>query len=138
MDKYPELPEETWPELRKVKASNKTGWSYFEHLVKTMHKELGEERTAEVLRVFMRDNARRFLVPAMKGFGLDGNDAWSIASYFKLATGDIIGYRNITLRRLISLESYPTCPAMPYSQLINRHNSYLVEIVQLLRHHAGI
>ena len=93
MDKYPVLPEDEWPAIRKVKASNKTGWSYFENLVKTLHRELGEEKTAELLEVFMRDNARRFVVPAMKSFGLEGKDAWSLASYFKLATGDIIGYK---------------------------------------------
>ena len=116
MDKYPELPKETWPELRRVKASNKTGWSYFEHLVKTMHKELGEERTAEILEVFMRDNARRFLVPAMKSFGLDGNDAWSIASYFKLATGDVIGYKAELSRlepNVVSYKLFPPCLWFP-------------------------
>lgn len=116
MDKYPELPEETWPALRRAKASSKTGWSYFEHLVKTMHKELGEERTAEILEVFMKDNARRFLVPAMKGFGLDGNDAWSIASYFKLATGDIIGYKAELSRpepNVVSYKLFPPCIWFP-------------------------
>ena len=87
MDKYPKLPEEKWPELRRVKAANKTGWSYFENLIKTMHKELGEERTAEILEAFMRNNARKYVVPSMKAFGLQRKDAWSLASYFKLATG---------------------------------------------------
>ena len=85
MDKYPELPEDKWPEIRRVRASNKTGWSYFEHLIKTMHTELGEEKTANILKTFMRNNAKKYVVPAMKAFGLVGNDAWSLASYFKLA-----------------------------------------------------
>jgi hypothetical protein len=89
----PELSPDQWPELRKARGSAKTAWSYFSHLVKTMHRELGEEKTAEVLKAFMSDNAKRFFLPGMKGFGIHGNDAWSIASYFKLATGDVIGYK---------------------------------------------
>lgn len=116
MDNYPELPKETWPELRKVKASNKTGWSYFEHLVKTMHAELGEERTAEILEKFMENNARKFLLPAMRSFGLEGTDAWSLASYFKLATGDIIGYKAELSRpqpNVVSYKLYPPCLWFP-------------------------
>ena len=116
MDKYPELPEDKWPELRKAKASNKTGWSYFENLVKTMHSELGEEKTAGILEVFMRNNAKRFLIPAMKSFGLEGNDAWSLASYFKLATGDIIGYKAELTRpepNVVSYKLFPPCLWFP-------------------------
>ena len=76
-----------------LKASNKTGWSYFENLVKTLHKELGEEETCDILEKFMAENARKYIVPSMKAFGIRGTDAWSLASYFKLATGDIIGYK---------------------------------------------
>ncbi len=89
----PVLPEKEWPELRKAKAGAKTAWSYFSNLVKTMGKELGEEKTAEILKVFMKDNAQRFFLPGLKGFGIAGRDAWAIASYFKLATGDVIGYK---------------------------------------------
>ncbi len=116
MDKYPELPEDKWPELRRVKASNKTGWSYFEHLVKTLHKELGEEKTANILEIFMKDNARNYVVPAMKAFGLEGNDAWSLASYFKLATGDIIGYKADLSRpepNVVSYKLHPPCLWFP-------------------------
>jgi len=116
MDKYPELPEDKWPPLRKAKANAKTAWSYFEHLVKTMWKELGEEKTADILDAFMRDNAKRFVVPGMKGFGLTGNDAWSLASYFKLATGDIIGYK-VELSRpepnVVSYKLFPPCIWFP-------------------------
>ena len=48
MDKYPELEEDKWPELRKIRASNNTAWRYFENLVKMLHIKLGEERTAEI------------------------------------------------------------------------------------------
>ena len=58
-----------------------------------MHLELGQERTAKVLQRFMSDNANRFVMPGMKGFGIEGNDAWALASYFKMATGDVIGYK---------------------------------------------
>lgn len=93
MDKYPELSEDKWLEIRRLKASSKTTWSYFENLVKTIHAEMGEERTAKILETFMTNNARRFVVPGMKVFGLEVNDAWSLARYFKLATGDILGYK---------------------------------------------
>jgi hypothetical protein len=116
MDKYPALQEDQWPELRRVKASNKTGWGYFEHLIKTVHTELGEAKTAEILEVFMRNNAKRFVVQSMKSFGLEGNDAWSLASYFKLATGDIIGYK-VELSRpesnVVSYKLYPPCLWFP-------------------------
>ena len=45
----PKLTEKDWPEIRKIKASNNTGWRYFENLVKAMHKNLGEEKTCEIL-----------------------------------------------------------------------------------------
>jgi hypothetical protein len=41
--KTPRLSEEKWSEPRKIKAANKTGWSYFGALVKTFHRELGQE-----------------------------------------------------------------------------------------------
>jgi len=90
--KSPQLSEKEWPELRRIKAANKTGWSYFATLVKTLHREVGEERTCQILSTFMAENARKYVKPGMKGFGIKGNDPWSLASYFKLATGDIIGY----------------------------------------------
>jgi hypothetical protein len=91
--KMPTLDEKAWPELRKAKASAKTAWSYFSGLVKIMNRDLGEETTARVLRSLMEENARRFFVSGLQGFRIAGRDAWSMASYFKLATGDIIGYR---------------------------------------------
>ncbi len=116
MDKYPELPEDKWPEMRRLKASNKTGWSYFENLVKTLHSELGEERAAEILETFMRNNAKKYVVASMKAFGIEGNDAWSLASYFKLATGDVIGYKAELSRPEPNVVSYrldPPCLWFP-------------------------
>jgi hypothetical protein len=91
--KSPQLSEKEWPELRRLKAASKTGWSYFGTLVKTLHRELGEEKTCQILSIFMAENARKYVKPGMKGFGIAANDPWSLASYFKMATGDIIGYR---------------------------------------------
>ena len=91
--KTPQLSEKEWPELRRKKAANKTGWSYFGALVKTLHRELGEEKTRQILSIFMVENAKKYVKPGMKVFGIEGTDPWSLASYFKLATGDIIGYR---------------------------------------------
>ncbi|MBU2552431.1 MAG: hypothetical protein KKB20_28720 [Proteobacteria bacterium] len=116
MEKQPELPAGKWPEIRRVKAAGNTGWRYFEHLVKTMHAELGEGKTAEVLEAFMRGNARRFVVPAMKGFGIEGTDAWALASYFKLATGDVIGYKAELSRPepgVVAYKLFPPCLWFP-------------------------
>jgi len=116
MEQQPQLPEDKWPPLRKAKANAKTAWSYFEHLVKTMHQELGEERTAEILDKFMRGNAARFVLSGMKGFGIEGNDAWALASYFKLATGDVIGYKAELTRpepNVVSYKLYPPCIWFP-------------------------
>jgi len=82
-----------WSELGRAKASAGTAWAYFRDLVKLLHKELGEERTAGILRQLMTANAGKYVKPSMKKLGLEGTDAWSLASYFKLATGDIIGYK---------------------------------------------
>ena len=90
--KTPQLSKEEWPELRRIKAANKTGWSYFGSLVRTLHRELGEEKTRRILSIFMAENSRKSVKAGMKGFGITGKDPWSLASYFKLATGDIIGY----------------------------------------------
>jgi len=116
MDKYPELPEDKWPEMRRLKASNKTGWSYFENLVKTLHSELGEDKAVEILETFMRNNAKKYVVASMKAFGIQGNDAWALASYFKLATGDVIGYKAELSRpepNVVSYRLYPPCLWFP-------------------------
>ena len=55
MREQPRLPEGEWPEKRLLKASNKTGWSYFENLVKTLHKELGLSGFPATLDAFERD-----------------------------------------------------------------------------------
>lgn len=88
----PQLPE-GWPEIRKAKASAKTAWAYYSELVKLLHEELGEEKTAGILEKLMAGNAGRYLKAGMKAFGVEGSDPWALASYFKLATGDIIGYK---------------------------------------------
>lgn len=84
---------EKWPEIRKAKAAAKTGWSYFEGLTKEMQRQLGDAKTCEILAGLMRNNARKYIKAGMKGFGIEGTDPWSIANYFKLTTGDIIGYK---------------------------------------------
>lgn len=116
MNKYPELAKDEWPELRKAKASSKTAWSYFENLAKTLHRELGEEKATEILEIFMINNARKFVVSGMKSFGLKGKDAWALASYFKLATGDVIGYKTELSRpepNVVSYKLYPPCLWFP-------------------------
>lgn len=112
----PRLDENTWPEIRRIKAAGNTGWRYFENLVKTMDKFLGEEKTCEILAAFMAENARRFVLPGMKAFGLEGKDPWSLASYFKLATGDIIGYKIELIQespRKVRYRLYPPCLWFP-------------------------
>ena len=98
MVEMPKLPREKWPELRRAKGSANTGWAYFRNLVKTMHSALGEEKTAEILSLFMAENAKEFVKAGMEGFEIEGNDAWALASYFKLATGDVIGYNAELIR----------------------------------------
>jgi len=116
MVEMPKLPEEEWPEIRRAKASANTGWAYFADLVKTMHNVLGEEKTAQILSAFMAGNAERYVKPGMAGFGIRGNDAWALASYFKLATGDVIGY-NIELiqesPKKVWYRLYPPCIWFP-------------------------
>ena len=112
----PQLSEKEWPELRRIKAANKTGWSYFGALVKTLHRELGEKKTREILSVFMAENAQKYVKAGMQGFGIEGNDPWSLASYFKLATGDIIGYRAELIeesRQKVTYRLYPPCLWFP-------------------------
>jgi hypothetical protein len=110
------LLKKDWPKIRKLKALNDTGWRYFEHLVKAMHKRLGEEKTYEVLIDFMMGNVDRNFKRGMKVFGITGNDAWSLASYFKLASGDVLGYKT-ELQRLsptkVAYKLYPPCLRFP-------------------------
>lgn len=116
MAEQPKLAKEKWPEIRKIKASKNTGWEYFANLVKTMHKELGEEKTGQILASFMSENARRYVKPGMKGFGIEGNDAWALASYFKLATGDVIGYKARLVRespKKVRYQLHPPCIWFP-------------------------
>lgn len=113
--KQPELPE-GWSELRKAKASASTAWSYYRDLVKLLHKELGEKKTCELLRKFMAENAKKYVKSSMEMLGIKGNDAWSLASYFKLATGDIIGYKAELIQegpRRVVYRLYPPCIWFP-------------------------
>ena len=116
MLEQPQLPAGKWPEMRLLKAAKNTGWSYFENLVKTLHKELGEEKTCDILEKFMAENARKYVVPSMKAFGIEGNDAWALASYFKLATGDVIGYKAELIaesRKKVAYRLHPPCLWFP-------------------------
>jgi len=111
----PQLPE-GWPELRKAKASANTGWAYYSDLVKLLHKEIGEEKTADILRKLMAANARKYVKPSMEIFGIKGNDPWSLASYFKLATGDVIGYKAELIQEApnrVVYKLYPPCLWFP-------------------------
>ena len=111
----PQLPDE-WPELRKAKASAKTGWAYYRDLVKLLHREIGEERTAGILCKLMKANARKYFGPSMEKFGIKGSDAWALASYFKLATGDVIGYKAELIQegpRKVVYRLYPPCLWFP-------------------------
>ena len=51
-----------------------------------------------------------------KSFGPEGKDAWSLASYFKPATGDIIGYKAELTRpepNVVSYRLHPPCLWFP-------------------------
>lgn len=112
----PKLAEEKWPEIRKIKASKNTAWEYFGNLVKLILRELGEERTCQILSSLMAENAKRYVKPGMKGFGIEGNDAWALASYFKLSTGDIIGYKAQLVKespKKVRYQLYPPCLWFP-------------------------
>jgi len=112
----PKLREEEWPEIRKAKASRNTGWEYFGNLIKTAYKELGEEKTCQLLSRFMAENAKRYVKAGMKGFGIEGNDPWALASYLKLSTGDIIGYKIDLIKespKKVIYRLYPPCIWFP-------------------------
>lgn len=116
MTGMPQLKAEEWSEVRKLKAAKSSGWGYFENLVKTIYQELGEEKTCEILSKFMAENAKRYVLPSMKNFGIVGNDPWSLASYFKLATGDIIGYNVELIKespKKVRYRLYPPCIWFP-------------------------
>ncbi len=111
----PELPE-GWNELRKAKASAKTGWTYYRELVKLLHQELGEERTAGLICKLMKGMAHRYFDASMQKFGIEGNDAWALASYFKLATGDVVGYKAELIQegpKKVVYRLYPPCLWFP-------------------------
>ena len=111
----PQLPDE-WPEIRKAKASANTAWAYYRELVKLLHSEIGEEKTAAILKKLMEANARRYVQPSMEMFGIKGNDPWSLASYFKLATGDVIGYKAELIQETpnrVVYRLYPPCLWFP-------------------------
>ncbi len=111
----PQLPD-GWPDIRKAKASARTGWAYFSDLVKLMHKEVGEEKTAAILTKLMEANVKKYTKPSMEAFGIKGNDPWSLAAYFKLATGDIIGYKAELIQEApnkVVYRLYPPCLWFP-------------------------
>ena len=111
----PQLPD-GWPEIRKAKASAKTAWAYYSDLVKLLHKEIGEEKTAAILTKLMEANARKYVKPSMEMFGIKGNDPWALATYFKLATGDVIGYKAELIQEApnrVVYRLYPPCLWFP-------------------------
>ena len=111
----PQLPD-GWPEIRKAKASANTAWAYYSDLVKLLHKEIGEGKTAAILAKFMEANARKYVKPSMEMFGIKGNDPWSLATYFKLATGDVIGYKAELIQEApnrVVYRLYPPCLWFP-------------------------
>jgi hypothetical protein len=115
-EEQPKLDENKWTEMRKIKAANSTGWSYFESLVKTMHKTLGEEKCCSILSELMKENAQKYVAAGMKKFNIEGNDAWALASYFKLATGDVIGYKAELVKeseKKVYYRLYPPCLWFP-------------------------
>jgi len=116
MAEVPKLPADQWPEVRRLKAAKNTGWGYFADLVRTLHRMLGEEKTCEILSEFMAENARKYLLPALKSFGIEGNSARTLASYFKLADDDIIGYKSEWIEespKKVILRLYPPCIWFP-------------------------
>ena len=111
----PQLPG-GWPELRKAKASAKTAWAYYSDLVKLLHQEIGEEKTATILTRLMEANARRYVKRGLELFNIKGNDPWALASYFKLATGDVIGYKAELIQEApnrVVYRLYPPCLWFP-------------------------
>ena len=72
----PKLKEEEWPEVRKLKASRNTGWEYFGNLVKTVYKEVGEEKTCQLISKFMAENAQIYVKAGMKGLELRVMTHW--------------------------------------------------------------
>jgi len=102
--------------LRKAKASAKTGWTYYRELVKLLHEEVGEEKTAGIICKLMKGMAHRYFDASMQKFGIEGNDAWSLASYFKLATGDVVGYKAELIQegpKKVVYRLYPPCLWFP-------------------------
>ena len=72
-----------WPEIRKVKVSNKIGWMYFAEMCKSVMSELGEEKGAELIKAWAEKIALEKIVPAMREMGLDGSDFIGPASGFR-------------------------------------------------------
>lgn len=78
-----QLSEKELPELRRIETANKTGWSYFGALLKTIHRELGEEKTREILSIFMAHNALEYVEAWMNVFGIDGLSSLSPCPWFQ-------------------------------------------------------
>ena len=114
--KQPKLPKADWAETRIIKAGMNTGWAYYTDLTRLLYAELGEEETVSILTKYFEILAKRYFKPTMKKFGIPGRDPWSLASYFKLATGDAIGYRMELVQETpnrVSLRYYPPCLLYP-------------------------
>ncbi len=86
------LNTDDWPEIRKLKVSNKIGWMYFAELAKSVMDDLGDERGAELIESWAAKVAVEKIVPAMKDMGMDGKDFMEVGAYFQMAT-NAIGYK---------------------------------------------
>ena len=116
MSHIPKLSKNKWPEIRKLKASSNTGWTYFANLLRTMHRVLGEEKACQILAESQAENAQRFFLPALKNFGIEGDTPRAAASYFKLADCDILGANVEWIEespQKIILRFHPPCALFP-------------------------
>lgn len=80
----------------------------------------------------MSDNAKRYVEQGMKGFGIKGNDAWALASYFKLSTGDIIRYKAQPVKESPKLVRYQLYPPLPLVSWLRHSFEFMQGHVRLL------
>lgn len=119
----PDLPLDTWPEIRRLKVSGRMWQGFFENFAKAVRDNLGDEGAIAVAKQFAMNAVTPEHVEAgMKHFGITdrGIDAmvkWEVIGCHRLQEAVIAAKRVVEVWEesptRTSIRFYPPCPLFP-------------------------
>ncbi len=77
------LDEAAWPEERRKKARRLRDWENYGSMVMAINRRYGNEGL-QVVYEMTSDSAKKYVIMALKNYGLKGNDARTAGGYYKI------------------------------------------------------